>query len=302
MTSGGINLSRRLFLAFQQHPERYLYSALAAYFFVTASLNTSIIWLEHNRPGSNPLQWWEAPLWEYSSALSFLVLCPLLFAGFRRYPLRWLGLPVQLVGHFLASILFCLCHVGLMVTLRELGYSLAGQDYDFGPWLRELFYEYQKDGWSYFAALTAYQLANFIYSRLQGEAHWLDLSEAENDEDPSRAEPLQQVLVKKLDKEFLVRFDQVQWLEANGNYVNLHSNGRVYPLRTTLSKLEDQLIEQGFCRVHRRYLVNQAAIDHLSFQPSGDGELRLKEGVVLNVSRRYREALRLRLSKDGNLR
>lgn len=110
------------------------------------------------------------------------------------------------------------------------------------------------------------------------------------------------MLVKKLDKEFLVRFDQVQWLEANGNYVNLHSNGRVYPLRTTLSKLEDQLIEQGFCRVHRRYLVNQAAIDHLSFQPSGDGELRLKEGVVLNVSRRYREAMRVSLSADGNLR
>lgn len=301
MTSGGIKPSRRLFLAFQQHPNRYLYGALAVYFLINASLNTSILWLEYSRPGSEPLLWWEVPLWEFSSALSALLMCPLLFEGFRRYPLRWVGFPVQIAGHFLASVLFCLAHVGVMVALRELGYALAGQNYNFGPWLRELFYEYQKDGWGYLGALTAYQLATFVYSRLQGEAHLLDRSEADNDADLSPTEPLQQVLVKKLDKEFLVRFAQVQWLEANGNYVNLHSNGRIYPLRTTLSKLETELAELGFCRVHRRYLVNQSAIEQLSFQASGDGELSLHDGTCLKVSRRYRDVLRQTLSADTNL-
>ncbi|WP_158269344.1 LytTR family DNA-binding domain-containing protein [Saccharospirillum sp. MSK14-1] len=288
-------------MAFQQHPRRYLYGALAAYFLISATLNTSIIWLERQRPGTSPLQWWEAPLWEYSSALSFLLLCPLLFAGFRRYPLRWVGLPIQLAGHFLASVLFCLCHVGVMVVLRKWGYALAGQDYQFGPWLRELFYEYQKDGWSYLGVLTGYHLGGFIVSRLQGEAHWLDRSEADRDSDVTQSDTLQQVLVKKLDKEFLVKLDQVQWLEANGNYVNLHSHGRVYPLRTTLSKLESQLDERTFCRVHRRYLVNQNSVDHLSFQPSGDGDIRLIDGTTLKVSRRYREVLRQTLSIADNL-
>ena len=144
--------------------------------------------------------------------------------------------------------------------------------------------------------LAGYQLAVFVCSRLQGEARLLDRNET-----AAEPEPLNQVLVKKLDKEFLVRFDDVQWLEANGNYVNLHSDGRLYPLRSTLARMETQLADQGFVRIHRRYILNRSAIDQLAYQPSGDGEVTLKDGSVLPISRRYRENLRQALEPGDRL-
>nr|WP_278252824.1 LytTR family DNA-binding domain-containing protein [Alteromonas sp. 5E99-2] len=130
-----------------------------------------------------------------------------------------------------------------------------------------------------------YQLYEFVYSRLKGEANLIS-QEVEPNQVQKAPEHL---LVKKLDREFLVKVVEIEWMEAAGNYVNLHSGGRIYPLRSTLADLCERVKERGFCRTHRSNAVNINAIDHISYLPSGDGEVHLKSGKVVNLSRRYKE-------------
>lgn len=297
MTSGK---AKSMFERFDQRPTLYSYLLLVLYFFINAAINASSVWMEHSRNPANSLSVLEPIVWEYSSAISTLLLCPLLFYWFRRYPLQLTNVKRQLLAHLLGSLLFSLLHVGLMVALRELIYYWHGGNYNFGPLLREFFYEYRKDVWGYIWFLLSYQLLMFGYSRLKGEAHQLDMAEdsVEQTTTQKNQKAPEHFLVKKLDKEFLIRTDDIEWLEASGNYVNLHSKGRIYPLRATLSSTLDLLSSKGFSRVHRSLAVNHSAIESISYDSSGDGDILLKSGEQLALSRRFKDAFRAALQPD----
>lgn len=288
--------------AISQRPFLYAWCGYALFLLLNNSINANTVWLEHSRDPLNTLAWWEPWLWEMSSATSTLLLVPLLFFSFDRQPLRF-GQPLQqCLWHFGVSLMFCLAHVTLMVAQRELVYGWLGQPYDFGPLGRELWYEYRKDVWGYLNLLVTYQLCAMVWRRVRGEASVLAVAETESAEltpeapaavqPESPTKPLQHLLVKKLDKEFLLAVSAIEYLEACGNYVNLHSGGRIYPLRSTLSQLIEQLGKQGFSRVHRSFAVNHAFVAELSYEPSGDGDIRLKSGVTVPLSRRYKDEFR----------
>jgi two-component system LytT family response regulator len=76
-------------------------------------------------------------------------------------------------------------------------------------------------------------------------------------------------------------------LEADDNYVNVHTAGQSYLLRRTLRDLLQQLGEQRFVRIHKSAAVNIAEIDALTPLFKGDYELRLRSGKLLRLSRRY---------------
>lgn len=76
-------------------------------------------------------------------------------------------------------------------------------------------------------------------------------------------------------------------LEADDNYVHVHTGDQQYVLRRTLRDLLQQLGEQRFVRIHKSVAVNIAEIDALSPLFKGDYELRLRSGKVLRLSRRY---------------
>lgn len=297
MTSGK---AKSMFERFDQRPKLYSYLLLVLYFFINAAINASSVWMEHSRNPANSLSVLEPIVWEYSSAISTLLLCPLLFYWFKRYPLQLTNVKRQLLAYLLGSLLFSLLHVGLMVALRELIYYWHGGNYNFGPLLREFFYEYRKDVWGYIWFLLSYQLLMFGYSRLKGEAHQLDMAEdsVEQITTQKNQKAPEHFLVKKLDKEFLIRTDDIEWLEASGNYVNLHSKGRIYPLRATLSSTLDLLNSKGFSRVHRSLAVNHSAIESISYDSSGDGDILLKSGEQLALSRRFKDAFRAALQPD----
>lgn len=299
------NSSQQWINRISQHPTWYAWLAYAVFLLCNNGVNASVVWSEATRDSDNTVLWWEPVLWEYSSAIATLLLVPLLFKSFDRQPLRF-GQPLrQLSWHLAAASLFCLAHVALMVAQRELVYGWLGQDYQFGPWLREFWYEYRKDVWGYVNFLVVYQMAGVLWRRVRGEASILADSDAStsaeapalvaDQPEPTVVMPLQHLLVKKLDKEFLVKVSAIEYLESCGNYVNLHSQGRIYPLRSTLAQLCEQLSRQGFYRVHRSFAVNHACIAELSYEPSGDGDIRLKSGVVVPLSRRYKDEFRAAL-------
>ncbi len=271
-----------------KHKVLYGYLAIAAYLLINNTINVSTVWMEHSRDGNPGIGLWEPITWEYSSAISSFVLLPLLFWMFQRFPLRFGAIKRQLMIHLAGTLVFSIAHVTIMVSLRELVYWLMGGNYDFGNWSREFFYEYQKDAWGYVFWLFIYQMVQFIYSRLKGEASPIAESEEQATTQFEQQTP-QHFLLKKLDQEFLVKVSEIEWIESAGNYVNLHSKGRIYPLRATLSNICDRLQQTGFSRIHRSHAVNHTAIEHISYQPSGDGEVQLKSGLKLNLSRRYKD-------------
>lgn len=106
----------------------------------------------------------------------------------------------------------------------------------------------------------------------------------------------ERLLVKKLGKEFLLPMDEIEWIQACGNYINLHRQQHDYPLRSSLGAFEQRIDPAEFVRVHRSYLVRLRLIEAIEPTEAGDAHLRLRDGSRLPCSRTYLERLRQRLA------
>ena len=107
--------------------------------------------------------------------------------------------------------------------------------------------------------------------------------------------PLERFLVRERGRLILVGVDEVDWIGAAGNYVELHAGAATHLLRGTLGELELKLAAGGFARIHRSTIVN---VDRIrEFQPwsHGDWLVILKDGTELKMSRRYRDSLNIGL-------
>jgi two-component system LytT family response regulator len=96
---------------------------------------------------------------------------------------------------------------------------------------------------------------------------------------------------------YFVRAEDVDWIDAEGNYVALHSAGRRHLVRDTIKSLEDRLDPSKFVRVHRSAIIN---VDRLrKLQPYFHGEyvITLQDGTTLTSSRTYSDRLRALLER-----
>ena len=107
------------------------------------------------------------------------------------------------------------------------------------------------------------------------------------------AEPqyLQRMAVKMDDRLILLNIEQVDWLEAAGNYVCVHVGKQSHIVRDSLSHMESCLNPARFARIHRSTLVNLDRIRELKPHWHGDYQIILQSGQVLPLSRRHRAAL-----------
>ncbi len=262
----------------------------ALFFIVQFAANVTVVLLDINRVALD-FEPWQVMVWEGSSIAMQALLLPAVVAFNRRFPLEMGRLGRGLLAHALFTIPFSLIHVVGMVGLRHLAYQWVGGQYDFGHWPTELFYEYLKDFRAYAGYIALIYLYRFVLVRLQGEARFL----AEEQKEQSPQPVTDRFLVKKLGREFLVRVTDIDWIEASGNYVNLHVGQRLYPLRETMTGIEQRLAGRGFERVHRSAIVNLDRVTEIVPFDTGDAEARLSSGDKVSVSRRYRSQLRERL-------
>ncbi|WP_298930900.1 LytTR family DNA-binding domain-containing protein [uncultured Ramlibacter sp.] len=236
--------------------------------------------------------YWQPLLWEVSSNLVIALLIPLLFAFERRFPLRWGLLRRHLPWHLAGTLVFCALHLLGMMGLRQLVYAAMDTPYPIGPWSQVFGYEYLKDLRSYVLILAAVIGYRLLLLRLQGEARMLDAPEPPPGAAPAAAAGRpERFLVRKLRKEFLIAAGEIEWLQAQGNYVGLHVNGHDYLLRSTLADFLLQLDPARFVRVHRSYAVNLDRVAEIEPLDGGDAKLRMKDGSQVPCSRRYRDAL-----------
>ena len=258
---------------------------------ITAAANSATALMDIRRAGLH-FESWEPVAWEWSSNLVFLALVPLVVWFTRRVPLHLDTWRRALPLHLLASIAWSALHVVGMVAVRKAVYAMQGAQYDFGDWPREFLYEYLKDVRSYAGGVATIEVYRWFLRRLQGEASLL----ASSDDVPAPVpgERPERFLVRKLGKEFLIAANEVESAQAAGNYVNLHLRGRDYPLRSTMSAVEQMLDPARFVRVHRSWIVNLDAIAEIEPLDTGDARVRMRDGRMLPCSRTYRDGLRPR--------
>lgn len=89
----------------------------------------------------------------------------------------------------------------------------------------------------------------------------------------------------------MVRLDvaSLDWLEAEGEYVRLHSAGRSYLFRGSISGLTERLGPSGFVRIHRSAAINRDRLAAVRRARGGGMKVSLTTGVELAVGRKFRE-------------
>ena len=248
---------------------------------------------------------WEPWVWEGSSHLLFALLIPAVLWFDRRFgfaPGRWRG---PLLAHALATVPFSLAHVGGMVALRKLAYQAAGSRYDFGDVPAELLYEFRKDVASYaFIVLVFYAWRRLLRTAGDGGAQVAadapGIAAGESvvgdpgvgDSGVGESGQPAYFVSRKFGREYVVDPADVVWIEAAGNYVNLHCGEDVFPVRGSMAAMEKSLDARRFVRIHRSAIVDVGRIETIVPLDSGDYTLRLKDGGELRLSRRYRARLK----------
>lgn len=116
---------------------------------------------------------------------------------------------------------------------------------------------------------------------------------------PARPKPLARILVRDDTKAFLLALDRVDRIEADGNYVRLHSNGRSFTVRMAIGALAGRLDADQFLRISRSAIVRLDAIKELHPWFHGDYHVVMTDGARLTWTRRYRAAAMPELGGSG---
>lgn len=108
---------------------------------------------------------------------------------------------------------------------------------------------------------------------------------------------LERLVIKAAGRIYFLETGEIDWIEAEGNYVSVHSAKKSHLLRETISSLESQLDPKKFVRIHRSSIVRLDFIQEL--QPWFHGEYRviLQDGTQLTLSRNHRDKLQEALGK-----
>lgn len=99
----------------------------------------------------------------------------------------------------------------------------------------------------------------------------------------------ERIVVRDGDKAIFVKLSDVDWIEAESNYVRLHLGKSSHLVRETLSVLEQRLDPARFRRIHRSTIVNIEAVRELHSWFHGEYRVLLRGGHELKLSRSYRK-------------
>jgi two-component system LytT family response regulator len=106
---------------------------------------------------------------------------------------------------------------------------------------------------------------------------------------------LTRLMIKLANRVILLNVNEVDWIEADGNYAKLHVGRKAHMLREKMHDLEARLDPEKFVRIHRSIIVNLDRIKELHPHFNGDYIILLADGTQLKLSRSRREHLEARL-------
>ena len=206
---------------------------------------------------SGLMDWW---LW--------IPLAPLAFAAARRFEPKHmhalaLGAVHLSIGAALAAlqiVLFALCSAAVR-TLR------------FGD-------PFQVDLFSPFFTMFAPGL--LTYGVLVAVAWWRG-----NRRELDRPRARERLTFRAGRDQVLLAPDEIDWIAAAGNYLELHARGETHLVRETMQRAHERLGEERFARIHRSTLVRRDVVERF-----GETSVVLRDGTRLSIGRKFRGAVR----------
>jgi len=108
----------------------------------------------------------------------------------------------------------------------------------------------------------------------------------------AHASHLQRLSVRVGEHIQVIATERIDWIRADGNYVQIHADGAHYLHRETLSHLLETLAPARFLRIHRGTVVNVERIREVHPLFNGNAEIVLHDGTRLDLSRRFRAGAR----------
>jgi two-component system LytT family response regulator len=88
-----------------------------------------------------------------------------------------------------------------------------------------------------------------------------------------------------------VRVDDVEWVEADGDFIRLHLARETHTIRETMAQIAAKLPPDRFLRIHRSLIVNAERVREVQPWFKGDYVLIMNDGTKLRSGRTYREAV-----------
>ena len=101
----------------------------------------------------------------------------------------------------------------------------------------------------------------------------------------------ERLIVKSSGRVFFVRTEEIDWVEASGNYVKIHTKSDAHLLRESMKNMEAKLDPKTFVRIHRSAIVNIDRIKELEPWFHGEYIVIMRDGTRLTASRVYSDRL-----------
>jgi len=127
--------------------------------------------------------------------------------------------------------------------------------------------------------------AGSIDQRLQDLLAYLESGQAAPPADQGR------ILVKSSGEIFFLKAEEIDWIEAEGDYMKFHVSGKTHLMRETMARLEARLDPKRFVRIHRSTIVNIDRVRKLSPSFAGDYTVVLQDGTKLKLSRGFHDRM-----------
>jgi two-component system LytT family response regulator len=103
------------------------------------------------------------------------------------------------------------------------------------------------------------------------------------------APPLDRLVIKHGTRIASLPVDEIDWIEAQDYYAEVHAGGRSYLVRQSLHKLAASLDPARFVRIHRKTIVNVRRVKELEPMFHGEHVVYLHDGTQLKLSRTFKD-------------
>ena len=110
---------------------------------------------------------------------------------------------------------------------------------------------------------------------------------------------LQRLVVPVGHRSIFIKTDEIDWIEADRNYIRLHVGSQAHLLRENLSRIESALDPTKFCRIHRSTIVKIDRIRSVESLFRGGYLVLLHDGTKLTSGRSYRAKVHALLGKES---
>jgi hypothetical protein len=253
----------------------YVWTTYAAFCLAIALVNATSAWMETDG------RLWQQLVDELTSVSAIFVLTPfviLLILHLEGLKASWL----QISGAHLCNLaVFSGLHIVAMVLLRTAIYPLFGSYYADNRSIVQLtLYEGRKDALVYVClALATHAIIRFFQPESMAVT-------AKSGQPPSV-----RIVHRDGAMRTFIPAQEILWVEAAGNYIELILQSRRLLQRRSLRVIEAELSEAGFIRIHRSRIINPVHIRSLVEKGNGDFTLVFANGQEVGGSRRFRNEI-----------